>query len=124
MTKLQTFRIAIHEDLHQRIKIEAINRRMQQDNRYSSISSIVESAITSWVVVGQPQPQQAPLREGAKGIQTTFKLANPQVTDVYKNTILKRLNSNPTRRAGARLDRHETDNILYWWLGEIDNEAE
>jgi len=114
MSEYKTFRLSIQKDLHQSIKLLAIRRRMSK-LPLSSISDIVGNAISSWLQAGEPEIETAPPPE-SDGIQTTFKLQSPEVTRLYNDAILKRLETNPKRRSGARLDRQETDSVLNWWL--------
>ena len=117
-----TYRLAINQQIHHRIKMLAIRRRA---NRLplASISEIVGEALSSWLVDGQPKPTQLQPSEG-NGIQTTFRLRDSQITQLYADAIVKRLEDEPMRRAGARLDRAESDGILQAWLDTNSEEME
>jgi len=118
----KSFRLSVAEDLHKRIKLLSIRRRAN-NLPMASISDIVGQAISDWLSEGQP-PCNRPTVAKSKGIQTTFKLLDPEVTSLYTQAIIDRLERDPMRRSGARLDKRETDALLDWWLKKNLRELE
>ena len=107
-----TMRVALRDDVHHRVKCKAIRNRSNRA-ALSSISTLVGAAIETWLDKGRPEVSNV---EGeGDGVQTTFQLSLRHA-DQYTETVLDRLHSNPSRRAGARLDRKEADAIVSWYL--------
>ncbi len=117
-----TYRLAINEQIHRRIKMLAIRRRA---NRlpFASISEIVGEALSVWLERNQPTHPRIPAGDDT-GIQTTFRLRDAQMNQLYADAIVRRLEEQPMRRAGARLDRAESDGILQAWLDEYGESME
>jgi hypothetical protein len=88
----------------------------------SSISEIVGEALSQWLEESRPIVRVP--AEDIKGIQTTFKLKDERTTQLYTEAIVQRLETDPMRRSGARLDREETDGILDAWLNENSEDLE
>ena len=122
MPKTSTYRLAVSDEIHRQIKMLAIKRRA---NRLplASISEIVGEALSQWLGDGQPECKQV-ASKGDEGVQTTFRLRDEITTKKYAEAIIKRLEKDPMRRAGARLDRSESDGLLQAWLDQNANEME
>ena len=117
-----TMRVAVHRDVHHRVKCLAVRNRANRTG-LSSISQLVGKAFATWIEKDRPcllQDDRQICEEVGKGIQTTFHLS-PEHADKYTEAVMERLNQNPARRAGARIDRNEADTIITWYLDGRDH---